>query len=164
MSQGRALSPQEISRLTEQGCTCADWSQVQVAEGFRPERVRTTHFCGPVKLGVFEKEVSFYGGVTKPAGISHATIHNCTIGNNVYISQVRNYIANYVIEDDAVIDNIDLLAVDGRKLVRQRHEGHGGQRGRRQGDPDLRPSLGTYRVRDCVLPASAESDPEASRR
>lgn len=114
MSQWRALSPEEISRLTEQGCTCADWSQVQVAEGFRPERLKTTHFCGPVKLGAFEKGVSFYGGVTKPAGISDATIHNCTIGNNVYISQVRNYIANYVIEEDAVIDNIDLLAVDGQ--------------------------------------------------
>ena len=114
MTQWRALAPQEISRLTERGCTCADWSGVLVAEGFRPERVRTTHFCGQVKLGVFEKEVSFFGGVTKPAGISCATIHHCTIGNNAYISQVRNYIANYVIEDDAVIDNIDLLAVDGQ--------------------------------------------------
>jgi NDP-sugar pyrophosphorylase family protein len=114
VSQWRALSPQEISRLTEQGCTCADWSQIHVAEGFRPERVRTTHFSGSVKLGVFEKQVSFYGGVTKPAGISHAMIHNCTIGNDAYISQVRNYIANYVIEDDAVIDSIDLLAVDGQ--------------------------------------------------
>ena len=75
--------------------------------------MRTTHFCGAVRLGVFEKEVSFFGGVTKPTGISHATIHNCTIGDNVYISPVRNYIANYVIEDDAVIDNIDLLAVEG---------------------------------------------------
>jgi len=114
VSQWRALSPEEVSRLTSQGCTCADWSQVQAAEGFRAERVRTTHFCGPVKLGVFDKDVSFFGGVSKPAGISDATIHNCVIGNNVYISQVRNYIANYVIEDDAVIDNIDLLAVDGQ--------------------------------------------------
>jgi len=114
MSQWRALSPQEIASLAAQGCTCQDWSKVQVAEGFRAERVRTTHFCGQVKLGVFEKEVSFYGGVSKPAGIRHATIHNCTIGNNVYISEVRNYIANYVIEEDAIIDNIDLLAVDGQ--------------------------------------------------
>jgi len=49
----------------------------------------------------------------KPAGISEATIHNCTIGNNVYISRVRNYIANYIIEDNAVIDHIELLAVEG---------------------------------------------------
>jgi len=109
----RSLSSQEIARLTDQGCSCPDWSRVQVAEGFNAERIRTTQLCGDIKLGAFEKRVSFFGGVTKPAGISNAVIHNCTIGNNVYISQVRNYIANYIIEDDAVIDNIDLLAVEG---------------------------------------------------
>jgi hypothetical protein len=112
-SQWRALSDGQIAQLAQQGCTSADWSGVQVAEGFQADRVRTTHFGGVVRLGVFEKEISFFGGVTKPAGISHATIHNCTIGDNVYICAVRNYIANYVIEDDAVIDNIDLLAVEG---------------------------------------------------
>ncbi|MHC4105707.1 MAG: DUF4954 family protein, partial [Planctomycetota bacterium] len=109
----RSLSSEEIARLTEQGCSCADWSKVEVAEGFRPAKVKSTHFCGNIKLGVFEKDVSFFGGVMKPAGISNATIHNCTIGDNVYINQVRNYIANYIIEDDVVIDNIDLLAVEG---------------------------------------------------
>jgi hypothetical protein len=111
--QWRALSVEERERLTEQGCACADWSKVEVAEGFRPERVRATHLSGQVRLGVFDKEVCFYGGVTKPTGISDATIHNCTIGDNAYICHVRNYIANYVIEEDAVIDNIDLLAVEG---------------------------------------------------
>ena len=113
MSQWRDLSAEEIDQLIRQGCICANWSKIRVADGFRAERVQATHFCGDVELGVFEKEVSFFGGVSKPAGIYHATIHNCTIGNNVYISHVRNYIANYIIEDDAVIDNIDLLAVDG---------------------------------------------------
>jgi len=113
VSQWRDLSAEEIAQLTRQGCACADWSRVQVAEGFDALRVRAAHFYGDVKLGVFRKEVSFFGGVSKPAGIYHATIHNCTIGNDVYISHVRNYVANYVIEDDAVIDNIDLLAVEG---------------------------------------------------
>ena len=107
------LSSDEIARLTGQGCSCDDWSKVEVAEGFSPAKVKSTHFCGNIRLGVFEKDVSFFGGVRKPAGISNATIHNCTIGNNVYINQVRNYIANYIIEDDVVIDNIDLLAVEG---------------------------------------------------
>jgi hypothetical protein len=111
--QWRSLSAEEITRLTDQGCTCDAWSAVQVADGFRTERIRTTRFSGDVRLGVFEKNVAFYGGVAKPAGISHAMLHNCTVGDNVYISHVRNYVANYVIEDDAVIDNIDLLAVDG---------------------------------------------------
>jgi hypothetical protein len=110
----RPLSAGQIAQLTGQGCSCEDWSGVHVADGFKAETVKSTHFCGRVKLGVFEKQVSFFGGVKKPAGISHATIHNCTIGNNVYISHVRNYIANYIIEDEVVIDNIDLLAVEGK--------------------------------------------------
>ena len=109
----RPLSSEEIAKLTEQGCSCADWSKVEVAGAFNPTKVKSTHFSGSVKLGVFEKDVSFFGGVTKPTGISNATIYNCTIGNNVYINQVRNYIANYIIEDDTVINNIDLLAVEG---------------------------------------------------
>jgi len=112
-SQFRSLTSQEIAKLTDQGCSCDDWSKVQVDERFNAERVRSTHFSGNVKLGVFEGQVSFFGGLRKPTGISNATIHNCDIGNNVYINHVRNYIANYVIQDDAVIDNIDLLAVEG---------------------------------------------------
>ena len=112
-SEFRSLSSEEIARLISQGCSCADWSKVQVADNFDAATVKSTHFCGQVKLGVFEKQVSFFGGVTKPTGISNATIHNCTIGNNVYINHVRNYIANYIIQDDVVIDNIDLLAVEG---------------------------------------------------
>ena len=74
MSQWRALSADQIAQLSQQGCTCTDWSRVQVADGFRANRVRTTQFSGEIRLGVFEREVSFFGGVTKPAGISHATI------------------------------------------------------------------------------------------
>jgi hypothetical protein len=109
----RPLSNDEITQLTDQGCSCEDWSKVQVANAFNAKAVRSTRFCGCVRLGVFEKQVSFFGGITKPTGISNATIFNCTIGNNVYINHVRNYIANYTIEDDVVIDNIDLLAVEG---------------------------------------------------
>lgn len=110
----RPLTAEQIAQLTDQGCSCDDWSNIQVADGFNAGAVKSAHFSGHVELGVFEKQVSFYGGVSKTSGISNATIHNCTIGNNVYISQVRNYIANYTIEDDAVIDNIDMLAVQGQ--------------------------------------------------
>jgi hypothetical protein len=113
VAQWRDLSAEEITQLIAQGCDCTDWSRVQVAEGFDAHRVRAAHFYGDVKLGVFQKDVSFFGDVRKPAGIYHATLHNCTVGDNVYISQVRSCVANYVIEDDAVIDNIDLLAVEG---------------------------------------------------
>jgi len=114
VSEFRSLSADEIVKLTGQGCSCDDWSNVQVAKGFNAGRVRTVHFSGRIKLGVFEKQVSFAGGVARPAGISNAAIHNCRIGDNVYISQVRSYIANYIIEDDVVIENVDLLAVGGK--------------------------------------------------
>ncbi|MHC4790896.1 MAG: DUF4954 family protein [Planctomycetota bacterium] len=111
-SEFRALSSEETTKLTEQGCSCDDWSNVQVAKDFKAEKVKSTHFSGKVKLGIFDKQVSFAGGVKKPAGISSATIHNCTIGNNVYINQIGNYIANYHIEDGVIIENVDLLSVD----------------------------------------------------
>lgn len=108
-----SLSTEQIDQLIRQGCTCEDWSKIQVAEGFDARSVKSTHFSGNVKLGIFKKQASFLGGVSRQTGISDAMIHNCTIGNNVYISRVRNYIANYIVEDDVVIDNIELLAVEG---------------------------------------------------
>ncbi|MEE9370740.1 MAG: DUF4954 family protein, partial [Sedimentisphaerales bacterium] len=110
----RSLSEDEITRLEKQGCTCSDWARVRVARKFNPERVRFTHFSGDVEIGLLEKTITFYGGLTGPAGISHAAIHNCKIGNNVYINNINNYIANYLIEDDVVINNVDLLAVEGQ--------------------------------------------------
>jgi len=110
----RPLSEDEITRLEKQGCTCSDWARVRVAQKFNPERVKFTHISGDVEIGLLEKTITFYGGLTGPAGISHAAIHNCKIGNNVYINNINNYIANYLIEDDVVIDNVDLLAVEGQ--------------------------------------------------
>ena len=113
-SKWRALTPAEIKQMSAQCCTCGDWSKVQVADGFNPERVKTTHFSGDVRMGVFQKDVKFDSGLTRPAGLSNATIHNCYIGNNVYINEVKSSIANYQIEDDVIIENIDLMVVEGR--------------------------------------------------
>ncbi|HEY5505441.1 MAG TPA: DUF4954 family protein, partial [Sedimentisphaerales bacterium] len=113
-SKWRPLTPAEISKLTSQSCTCPDWSKVQVADGFNPERVKTTAFSGNIRIGLFQKDVHFEGGLTRPSGISNATIHNSYIGNNVYINQIKSYIANYTIEDDVIIENVDLLAVDAQ--------------------------------------------------
>ncbi|MBC8485414.1 MAG: DUF4954 family protein [Bacteroidetes bacterium] len=109
----RSLTKKEIDQLISQGCRCCDWTNVQVADQFDPGKVTSTKFSGNIKLGVFDKEITFFGGVKKHAGISNATIHNCTIGNNVYIGQIKNYLANYIIEDDVVIENVDIIAVEG---------------------------------------------------
>lgn len=94
-------------------CTCDDWSKIDVAGNFSPEYIRRSNFSGNIRIGVFESEVEFFGGVKKHTGIFDASIHNCTIGNNVYIGQVRNYIANYIISDNVVIENVGMLAVGG---------------------------------------------------
>jgi hypothetical protein len=108
----RTLSKDEITQLQKQGCSCSDWTNIKVAQSFDPGRVRFTHLSGNVEIGEFKEIISFHGGLKKPTGISQATIHNCKIGNNVYINNINTYIANYIIEDNVVIDNVDLLAVE----------------------------------------------------
>ncbi len=108
------LTKEQISQLEKQNCQCGNWKDVLVSPDFKHETIKNTTFSGKIKLGKFDKQVSFFGGVKKPAGICNAFLHNCTIGNNVYISNVSNYIANYIIEDDCIIDHIDLLAVEGQ--------------------------------------------------
>ena len=99
--------------MVKNGCSCTDWRSVMVKNGFDPRYVRDTQFSGKVELGVFESEFALAGGLKKHAGINHAVIHNCTIGDNVVIENVQNYIANYTIGDDCFIQNVDVILVDG---------------------------------------------------
>ena len=110
---GEELSSQQIATLENQGCRCDDWSQVRIAAGLDLSRIRHAYFSGEVFIGFMENQVMLFGGIQRNTGIYNATIHNCRIGNNVYINNVENYIANYKVEDDVVIDHVSLLAVDG---------------------------------------------------
>ncbi len=47
-------------------------------------------------------------------GISNAHIHNCSIGSNVLINNIGDYIANYNIEDDVVIKNCGKIHTEGK--------------------------------------------------
>ncbi|MHC5060341.1 MAG: DUF4954 family protein [Planctomycetota bacterium] len=109
----RELMQNEIDALQAQGCRAQDWGLVRVADGFNPARVKNTHFSGSVTIGKLEKKVLLFGGIERDTGLYNATIHNCRIGHNVYISNVEDYIANYDIEDDVILNHVSLLAVDG---------------------------------------------------
>jgi hypothetical protein len=111
--QYRALSLSEINVLTQQGCTSVDWDQISVSNGFIAENVRNVQFSGTVSIGDNSGTVSFSGGIVRNCGIYHASIHNCTIGNNVYIHHISNYIANYDIEDHVIMENIELCFIEG---------------------------------------------------
>ena len=114
MNQKRNLTPEEISMLEKNQCHCADWSKISVADDFSPEYIQNSQFSGCVSLGVLNKTFELGGGVKKHACINRAVIHNCKIGNDVVIENVQNYIANYIIEDNCFIQNVDLLLVDGK--------------------------------------------------
>ena len=105
----RSLTTAEIQSLQAQGCHCNQWNLIEVAERFTPENMHGVRFSGKIRLGVFEKEILCNGGVCKKAGIINATIHNCEIGDNSYINHITNCIANYAIDSDCIIENVDLL-------------------------------------------------------
>lgn len=85
-----------------------------MVEDFNPSTIRNVNFSGVVKLGRFEKDFVLKSNIVKKSGIYNATIHNCIIEDNVYINQVRSYIANYYIEKEVYLDNVDILAVEGK--------------------------------------------------
>ncbi|MEL7598741.1 MAG: DUF4954 family protein [Proteiniphilum sp.] len=113
MHQHRNLTQGEIEQLEKQGCSCPDWGQVTVKDGFDPSYVKNTKFSGKVSLGIFENWFELAGGLQKHTGINNAVIHNCDIGDNVVIENVQNYIANYTIGDNCFIQNVDVILVDG---------------------------------------------------
>lgn len=113
MDSFRKISSGEIAALERQGCSSDSWDNVMVVPDFLTDNIRNATFSGSNYLGRFDNEVLFAGGVTKKAGIYNAHLHNCTIGNQVFISNVRNYIANYDISDHVVIENTALIMVSG---------------------------------------------------
>ena len=110
----RKLTAPEIARLESAGCTAGDWDLVEVAEAFDAARVVDTAFSGRCRLGCFAGDFSFPGGVKKPSGIYHATLHNVTVGDDARVANVRSYIANYDIGAGAHVGNVDKIYVEGR--------------------------------------------------
>ncbi|HUV00478.1 MAG TPA: DUF4954 family protein [Bacteroidales bacterium] len=109
----RKISDAEAETLMSNGCNCDDWSRVQVKEGFDPLRCLNVNFSGDVKLGVFSKNLTDDSGICIRSGISNAHLHNCTIGSDVVINNIGDYIANYNIEDDVVIRNCGKITTEG---------------------------------------------------
>ncbi len=105
----RPLTDEEVKTLVQQGCSCADWSTVHVADGFRPTRVRDTHFSGQVRLGANEGTVTSGASVEKTCGIFNAYLHDCLVGDGVRIANVGGHIANYDIGAGASIENVGTL-------------------------------------------------------
>ena len=113
MSIYRPLSEKEIATLTVYGCSAENWKNVEVVENFSTTYISNVHFSGKVKIGTFNKIFDLAGGLKKHAGLNNCCLHNCTIGNDVFIDKIHNYIANYTIDEGTYIENVNLILVDG---------------------------------------------------
>ncbi len=109
----RRLTEQEIDLLKARDCHSEDWSQVLIRGIFDGSRYHNTRFSGTILIGEQSGQIELFGGVKKNCGVYNVHIHNCTLGNNVYVNHIKNYIANYAIEDHVIIDNADICAVEG---------------------------------------------------
>ena len=110
--QQRKLRDHEIEQLEKRGCSSDSWDLVTVADTFSAQWCKEVTFSGKISIGELgqkldDKVVPHY------ASISYALIHNCSIGEGVYIKGVRNHIANYDIEEYVWIENINTLEVTG---------------------------------------------------
>jgi hypothetical protein len=99
--------------LLSNGCTCDNWTNLEIKPGSDLNKCRNVQFSGRVKLGQFNSSFTDESGVTISSGIVNAQIHNCTVGDNVSIYNVRDYIANYNIKDNAVIRNCGRIHTEG---------------------------------------------------
>lgn len=113
MKKLRSLTEKEIATLVVYGCSAESWEKVKVADDFQPTYISNVHFSGDIELGVFNKIFELAGGLKKHAGLSNCCLHNCEIGDDVFVDKVHNYIANYRIEAGTYIENVNLILVDG---------------------------------------------------
>ncbi len=109
----RSLEADEIAALESRGCRCADWSAVQVADPFVPANYRNVMFSGTVRLGTTGKVHLRSGAIPVQSGIYDALLHDCTVGDDVLIRKVNNYICRYDIADDVIVENVGRLAMTG---------------------------------------------------
>ena len=110
----RLLTNAEISQLESQHCSAEDWSTISIHSELNLKYVHGVRFSGTCRLGKFEKSFLMPGGMRKHSGIFHATLHNVSVGNDCCIENIKNYIANYDIEEDCFIENCDIILVDGK--------------------------------------------------
>ena len=102
----RKLNEQEITQLGLNGCISSDWGLIEVApEGFITSAYRNVRFSGKVRLGKLDD---------KSCGVYNASLTNCTVGDNVFISNVGGTIINYDIADGVRIENVGNIICDGK--------------------------------------------------
>ncbi|MFH1616814.1 MAG: DUF4954 family protein [Planctomycetota bacterium] len=103
------LTGKQIDTLKTQGCCAEAWNRVKVKASFNCDQVVNCVFIGDVQIGDLSGNTRTIYGVEKKAGIFNATIANCSIGDNVRISNVGVHIGNYDIEAGVCIEDVGTI-------------------------------------------------------
>ncbi len=107
----RPLTSDEIADLERRGSRAADWTSVQVADGFTTTAVARCAFSGPVRLGAFSGAVSV-AGAALPAGCYDSSLHAVSVAGGARVDRVA-LLSNYDVADGAAVLNCGTLAVEG---------------------------------------------------
>ncbi len=86
---------------------------MKVKDGFQATYIHNTRFSGDIELGLFDASFTRPGGIVKHSGVRNAALHNTRIEDNCIVENINNYIANYSIGEGSIIENCDLIVVDG---------------------------------------------------
>ena len=108
----RSLTTSEIDRLKKQECHADRWETISVVNQFIPDNIQRVRFSGHIRLGLYNSVVTIGNDRQRPCGIFDATIADCEIGDQVYISNVMD-LSGYRIESGVVINNVARLYVEG---------------------------------------------------
>jgi len=95
----RKLTATEIDILKQQNCLAKDWKRIEVAPDFDPVLVNSCYFSGDITLG---NKCELYA----------SKIHNCSIGDNVRLSNVT-WLADYEIGNDVIIEAVGEISMSG---------------------------------------------------
>ena len=101
----RALTPQEVEQLQQQGNRAEDWSAIQVADGFDAAMVYNNVFMGNVCLGALGQGVVHDGDLQLPEGIYNSMIANAVVGDHCAVHYVR-MLRGYTVGDSCLLFNI----------------------------------------------------------
>lgn len=109
MKEYRELTEEEIRILEERSCWAEEWTNIHVAEGFKPNYMHRVMLYGEVYIGAFDDTIEVSRDFFKHSGINNATLRNVTIGDNSLVENIGNYINNYTIGDRCYISNVCTL-------------------------------------------------------
>ncbi|MBW6534474.1 MAG: DUF4954 family protein [Mariniphaga sp.] len=117
----RRLSEKEIEKLQLRRCSAENWNNIEVKDPFLPERLFSVHFSGPVKLGSNTGKIETADAFFKLSGIFNCTIQNCTIGDDVFLSNIGS-LANYSIANNVSVENVGAFVVSEKTTFGNGHE------------------------------------------